>query len=106
MLDYVCAICVRIHIPNWVPSFEDIHVLLITYVEFVVWSCNPCGLLCGMGESICLAYFIWEGLMLLTCIMHSSSIAWKFRRDLMVRPYRYNEHHMLPEKGYDAASYP
>jgi hypothetical protein len=59
-----------------------------------------------MGESICLAHFIWEGLMLLTCIMHSSSIACKFRRDLMVRPYRYNEHHMLPEKGYDAASYP
>jgi hypothetical protein len=24
----------------------------------------------------------------------------------MVRPYWYNEHHMLPEKGYDAASYP
>jgi hypothetical protein len=45
-------------------------------------------------------------LMLLTCIMHSSSIALKFRRDLMVRPYRYNEHHILPEKGYDAASYP
>jgi hypothetical protein len=42
----------------------------------------------------------------LTCIVHSSSFAWKFRRDLMVRPYRYNEHHMLPEKGYDAASYP
>ena len=36
ILDYVCAICVRIHIPNWVPSFEDIHVLLITYVEVVV----------------------------------------------------------------------
>jgi hypothetical protein len=43
--------------------------------------------------------------MLLTCIMHSSSIAWKFRHDLMVRPYLYNEHHMLPEKRYDAASY-
>jgi hypothetical protein len=37
--------------------------------------------------------------MLLTCIMHSSSIAWKFRHDIMVRPYRYNEHHMMPEKG-------
>jgi hypothetical protein len=36
ILDYVCAICVRIHNPNWVPSFEDIHVLLITYVEVVV----------------------------------------------------------------------
>ena len=59
-----------------------------------------------MGGSICLAHFIWEELMLLTCIMHSSSIALKFRRDLIVRPYRYNEHHMLPEKEYDAASYP
>jgi hypothetical protein len=28
--------CVRIHNPNWVPSFEDIHILLITYVEVVV----------------------------------------------------------------------
>jgi hypothetical protein len=36
ILDYVCVICIRIHIPNWVPSFEDIHVLLITYVEVVV----------------------------------------------------------------------
>jgi hypothetical protein len=36
ILDYVCAICVRIHVPCWVPSFEDIHVLLITYVEGVV----------------------------------------------------------------------
>jgi hypothetical protein len=78
ILDYVCAICVRIHISNWVPLFEDIHVFLITYVEFVVWSCYPCGLLCGMGGSICLAHFIWEELMLLSCIMHSSSIAWKF----------------------------
>jgi hypothetical protein len=42
----------------------------------------------------------------LACIVHSSSFVWKFRRDLMVRPYRYNEHHMLPEKGYDVASYP
>jgi hypothetical protein len=50
--------------------------------------------------------FFWEELMLLTCIMHSSFIALKFHRDLMVRPYQYNEHHMLPEKGYDAASYP
>jgi hypothetical protein len=59
-----------------------------------------------MGGSICLAHFIWEELMLWTCIIHSSSIALKFRRDLMVRLYRYNEHHMLPDKGYDAASYP
>jgi hypothetical protein len=36
ILDYICAICVPINIPNWVPSFEDIHVLLITYVEVVV----------------------------------------------------------------------
>jgi hypothetical protein len=36
ILDYVCAICVRIHISCWVPLFEDIHVLLITYVEVAV----------------------------------------------------------------------
>jgi hypothetical protein len=66
----------------------------------------PCGLLCGMGGSICLAHLVWEELVLLTCMMHSSSIALKFCRDLMVRPYWYNEHHMLSEKGYDAASYP
>jgi hypothetical protein len=35
-------------------------------------------LLCGMGGSICLAHFIWEELMLLSCIMHSLFIAWKF----------------------------
>jgi hypothetical protein len=58
-----------------------------------------------MGGSICLAHFIWEELMLLTCIMHSSSIVLKFRRDLMFRPYRYNEHHMLPEKGYEGRSH-
>jgi hypothetical protein len=63
-------------------------------------------LLCGIGGSICLAHFIWEELIMLPCIMHSSSIALKFCRDLMVRPYRYIEHHMFPEKGYDAASYP
>ena len=78
ILDYVCAICVRIHIPNWVPSFEIIHALLIIHVEGVVWSCYPCGYWCEMGGSICLAHFIWEELMLLTCIMHSSSIALKF----------------------------
>jgi hypothetical protein len=59
-----------------------------------------------MSGSICLSHSVWEELMLLTCIMHSSSIALKFRRDLMVRPYRFIEHHTLPEKGYDAASYP
>jgi hypothetical protein len=36
ILDYIYAICVRTHIPCWVPSFEDIYVLLITYVEGVV----------------------------------------------------------------------
>jgi hypothetical protein len=46
------------------------------------------------------------GLMLVSCIAHPSFFAWKFRRDHMVRPYRYNKHHMLPEKGYDAALYP
>jgi hypothetical protein len=44
--------------------------------------------------------------MLVSCIVHPSFFAWKFRRDLMVRPYRYNKHHTLPEKGYDATSYP
>jgi hypothetical protein len=29
ILDYVCAICVRIHIPNWVLSFEVNHVYLL-----------------------------------------------------------------------------
>jgi hypothetical protein len=51
-------------------------------------------------------FLFGEELMMLSCIMHSSSIALKFRRDLMVRLYRYIEHHMLPEKGYGAASYP
>jgi hypothetical protein len=36
ILYYIYAICVRTHIPCWVPLFEDIHVLLITYVEGVV----------------------------------------------------------------------
>jgi hypothetical protein len=36
ILDYVSAIYVRIHIPKWVLSFEDIHVLLFTYVGVVV----------------------------------------------------------------------
>jgi hypothetical protein len=44
--------------------------------------------------------------MLVSCIVHPSSFAWKFRRDLMVQPYQYNKRHTLPEKGYDAASYP
>jgi hypothetical protein len=44
--------------------------------------------------------------MLVSYIVHLSFFAWKFRRDLMVRPYRYNKHHTLPVKGYDAASYP
>jgi hypothetical protein len=43
--------------------------------------------------------------MLVSCIVHPLSFAWKFRRDHMVRPYRYNNH-TLPEEGYDAASYP
>jgi hypothetical protein len=44
----------------------------------------PMWLLGEMGGSICVAHFIWEELMLLTCIMHSSFIALKFHRDLMV----------------------
>jgi hypothetical protein len=40
-------------------------------------------------------------------VMHNAFIIHciKVCRDLMVQPYRYIEHHMLPEKGYDAASY-
>jgi hypothetical protein len=44
--------------------------------------------------------------MLVSCIVHPSSFAWKFRRDHMVGPYQYNKHPMLLEEGYDAASYP
>jgi hypothetical protein len=106
ILSYIYAICVRTHIPCWVPSFEYIHVL----IDYICWGCGlimlPMLLLFGMGGSICLTHFIWGGLMLFICIVHSSSFAWKFRHDLMVRPYRYNKHHTLPEKGYDAASYP
>jgi hypothetical protein len=63
-------------------------------------------LLCGMGGSKCLAHFYLGRTH--DVVMHnaSSSIALKFHRDLMVRSYRYIEHHMLPEKGYGAASYP
>jgi hypothetical protein len=50
-------------------------------------------------------YHMWvEDLMLLSCILHTSSFAWKFCRDHMVRPYRYTPHHTLPEEGYDVAS--
>ena len=79
----------------------DYVVLLCSYSYFllstIIWKCSCfmdfiCWvwglimllkwLLCGMGRSICLAHFIWEELMMLSCIMHSSSIALKFRRDL------------------------
>jgi hypothetical protein len=106
ILDYIYVNCVHPHIPYWVPLLEDIHVLLFTYIEDVVWSSYTCWLLFGRGGSICLTHVIWGGLMLLTCIVNSSSFAWKFRRDLLVWPYRYNKHHTLPEKGYDATSYP
>jgi hypothetical protein len=36
ILDYIYGICVHTHNICWVPSFEDIYVLLITYVEGVV----------------------------------------------------------------------
>jgi hypothetical protein len=41
-------------------------------------------------------------------VMHNAFIihCMEVCHDLMVWPYRYIEHHMLPEKGYDAASYP
>jgi hypothetical protein len=52
-------------------------------------------------------YHMWvEDLMLFSCILHTSSFAWKFSRDHMVRLYQYTPHHTLPEEGYDAASYP
>jgi hypothetical protein len=35
----------------------------------------------------------------LSCIVHPSFFAFKFRRDYMVRPYRYNKHRTLPEEG-------
>jgi hypothetical protein len=40
-------------------------------------------------------------------VMHNAFIihCMEVCRDLMVQPYRYIEHHMLPEKGYDATSY-
>jgi hypothetical protein len=42
-------------------------------------------------------YHMWvEDLMLLSCILHTSSFSWKFCRD----------HMMQLEEGYDAASYP
>ena len=52
-------------------------------------------------------YHMWvEDLMLLSCILHTSSFAWKFCHDHMVRPYRYTPNHTLPKEGYNAASYP
>jgi hypothetical protein len=58
-------------------------------------------------EMVVYVYPMWvEDLMLLSCILHTSYFAWKFCHDHMVRPYRYTQYHMLPEEGYDAASYP
>jgi hypothetical protein len=62
--------------------------------------------ICGMGGSICLAHFIWEELMLLSCIMHSLFIAWKFIVILWSDRTGTLSIICLPEKGYDAASYP
>jgi hypothetical protein len=41
-------------------------------------------------------------------VMHSASfiLHLKLCHDHMVRPYRYIKHHILPEEGYNAASYP
>jgi hypothetical protein len=36
ILDYIYAICAHTHIPCWLPLFEGIYVLLISYVEGVV----------------------------------------------------------------------
>jgi hypothetical protein len=35
----------------------------------------------------------------LSCIVHPSFFALKFRRDHMVRLYQYNKHRTLPEEG-------
>ena len=35
--------CVHIHIFFWVPSFENVHVSWISYVEFEVWLCYSSG---------------------------------------------------------------
>jgi hypothetical protein len=106
ILDYIHVKCVLSHNPFWEWLLEANHVLLFTYVEDVVRACYTHLLLFGMNGSICLTHVIWGGLMFVSCLVHSSSFAWKFHHNLMVRPYRYNKHHTLPKKGYDAASYP
>jgi hypothetical protein len=98
--------CVHPRIPFWELLLEVIHVLLFTYVEGVFRACYMCWLLFWRRGSICLTHVRWGGLMLVSCIVHPSFFAWKFRRNHMVRPYRYNKHHALLEEGYDAASYP
>jgi hypothetical protein len=77
---------------------EVIHVPLFTYVEDVVRAYYTCCLSFWRSGSMFTTCWV-KGLMLLSCIMHPSSFVWKFCRDHMVRPYRYNEHHTLPEKG-------
>jgi hypothetical protein len=105
ILDYIHVKCVHSRNPFWELLLEVIHVLLFTYVEDVVRACYTCWLLFWRSGSICLTHVSWGGLMLVSCIVHPSSFAWKFCRDHMVRPYRYNKHHTLLEEGYDAASY-
>jgi hypothetical protein len=99
MLDYIHVKYVHPRNPFWELLLEDIHVLLFTYVEDVVRTSYMYWLLFGRSGSICLTHVIWGGLMLVSCTVHPSSFAWKFRRDLMIRPYRYNKHQSCPRRG-------
>jgi hypothetical protein len=64
--------------------------LILLFMLFIIWN----------GWKYMFNTFYLRRTHVLTCIVHISSFAWKFRRDLMVRPYWYNKHHTLPEKGY------
>jgi hypothetical protein len=68
ILDYIYVNCVHPHIPCWVTLLEDIHVLLFTYVEDVVWSSYTCWLLFGRGESICLTHVLFG---VVSCCWHA-----------------------------------
>jgi hypothetical protein len=105
ILDYIHVKCIHSCTPLWEMLPEVIHVPLFTYVEDVVRTYYTCCLSFWRSGSIFTTCWV-KGLMLLSCIVHPSSFAWKFCRDHMVRPYQYTLRHTLPEEGYDAASYP
>jgi hypothetical protein len=106
MLNHVHVKCIHTCTPLWEMWLEVIHVTLF----FLCWRCGLSMLHVlsyHFVEVEVYVYHMWvEDLMLLSCILHTSSFAWKFCRDHMVWPYRYTQHHTLPEDGYDAASYP